>query len=1244
MPERTELERLAESHARRAQPSQAGPNAATPTVAVRHGAPSRAFGPAAVLAMQRHAGNRAVVARLRRSGEDAESTVAGSEAQGGTMGEMAGDAMAGDKMAGTGAAAMVEAAAGGEDGGGAGSAVGDEVASGRTRLSGSGARGEQASGAAAAAMAGSSQGASARAGEQAFSTSGASAGGAAQAASMAEASAGSAVSGAASGAMTEHGGAAQDGSLAGGAAMGGETAAGSAVSGAASGAMTEHVGAQGAASVAQGAGTEHGGAAQGGETIAGSAGSGAAQGGEKAVGSAASGGGAGAMTDHVGAQGAESAAAAAVGGEAPSATGAETAGHPAAGSRSGGAGAHAEGRTGGGAGAGGAGAAQAGPAEDAAGGGGMGGGGGPASTEEVDELPEPGPISMAPVAALGQPPELSTEAPIEEPGEITAPEAPALEGQVSGIEGAVGSGGGGVLDEIVDRALGFFRPVTSRISTGLRNAASGVVTRIGNIATSAWTAARGLMTSVVNGFRSLAGGILGEIRSHLGDLQAGVRGIVGQVFGAVRGVMGRIGGAIRSAVSGILSGRPVMATLLAPFKAVFDGMFGAITGRIRAIVDRIRGVVNGALDRLVSGAAALAQRAQAGISALGASIASGLDWLQQESERLLGWINELVGELPGLLRDAISGIVDRVLGFIRRILASVFNAARGFINTAVSAVNGLVGQASNLVTHAVNGLRSLVTNAVTAVENGVQAIGGVMSRAGQWLYQKAAAGLSRAVKAVFGPIAERMQKRVLAMIGPAVGQAIEQAKLMFPNGLPAPEEIASTVTKAAREEASADASAIVAGLTNPEGDHLAYGVTLGGSVGGGVGVGGAIGATLDVVLDYRRNDIGFFISPQVGGQVNVGDVSGTGNLSAVAGWGTVGNFGDQGQDVLGAYGGFFTNATYGAQAGLAVEGGVGVSTGGSFYHGGATTGIPIVSFTPLGADSHPIPGTGTPGTTTPGTPDRPGTLALGEVRFPRQVAEAPAAPGGQAAIDHAADLALAYPGGHPGGQVTGIDVLGGASRVFAQPGAGRTREEANRALAERRAQGTAELLRVKLPGITVLARGNGDAVAAAAGKPETDASPEDQRASMVAATKEQGTPGTSTPGIPPTQAPNQHTFSTLQLPNPFQAKQAWGWDTTVGVTGYAGAGAKAGVYGGAGISYSIPLGKTHFDADTMRAIRLNVGFLKLVADIASMSPLGFIRDALGLAAMSSEARSVETEIINAITSWAIDLPPGAAVA
>ncbi len=298
---------------------------------------------------------------------------------------------------------------------------------------------------------------------------------------------------------------------------------------------------------------------------------------------------------------------------------------------------------------------------------------------------------------------------------------------------------------------------------------------------------------------------------------------------------------------------------------------------------------------------------------------------------------------------------------------------------------------------------------------------------------------------------------------------------------------------------------------------------------------------------------------------------------------------------------------------------------------------------PIGADRHPVPGTGTPGTTTPGTPDTPGTMALGEVDFPRQVSDVASAPGGAAAIDNAANLVRDYPTSHPSGEVKSVDVLGEASRVWRRPRAGRTRADENASLAENRAQNVAAALQ---PEVTVKVRphGNGDLRAAGVGKPETDASPEDQRASMVASTLEHGTPGTTTPGTPPTMAPDQFTVRYGAIPFPLQSKQAWGWDTTVGLAGYGGEGAKAGFYGGMGVSYSLPIGKARLTPDTMKAIRITLGFMKLAGDVMTISPLGFIRDALGLAAMSSEARSVEDEVIRAIESWVLELPPGSALA
>jgi len=753
--------------------------------------------------------------------------------------------------------------------------------------------------------------------------------------------------------------------------------------------------------------------------------------------------------------------------------------------------------------------------------------------------------------------------------------------------------------------------------------------------------ARNLVSRVVAGFRSLAEGILGEIRTHLDDLRAGVSGIVREVFAAVRGAMSRLGGAIRGAISDILAGRPVMDTLMAPFRALFGGLFGGIGGRIQAIVERVKGVVDGAIGRLLTGATELATAVQSGVEALGAMIESGIDWIATESSRLLAWVSDLINELPGLLRDAISGIVDRVLGLIRRVLNSVLNAARAFVRRAVAAVTSFASGLTAFVQRAIDGVRGMINRAVDFVATGARAIASAVGRAKDWVLGRIAAGVSRILKGVLGPIAERLQQRVLALIGPAVGDAIRQAQLLFPNGMPAPTEIAAATTQAATQAASEGASGILQGLTNPEGDHLSLGISVGGSVGAAVGVGGSVSLTFDVVMDYRRNDIGFFVSPAAGGQVNLGEVGGTGNVSGVGSWGTVASFGDPNADVLGAYGGTFTNATYGVQAGLAVEGGLGVSTGGSFYRGGATqASIPLFSYTPLGADSHPVPGTGTAAQTTAATPDRPGTLPLGEVHFPRQVADVSAAPGSDAAIDAAVRAVSDYPTTHPTGQANGVDVLGEASRVWRNPGPGETRAQANANLATRRAESVAGALRSRLPGVPVTPHGNADHRAEAAGKPETDATPADQRASMVAKTTERGTPETTTPGTPPQQAPNQHDVN-LALPNPFQARQAWGWDTNLGVTGYAGAEAKLGAYGGLGVSYSFPLGKTHLSADTMQAIRISVGFLKLTADAMTISPLGFIRDVLGLIAMSSEARGVESELANAVTSWAIETPAGA---
>jgi hypothetical protein len=280
-------------------------------------------------------------------------------------------------------------------------------------------------------------------------------------------------------------------------------------------------------------------------------------------------------------------------------------------------------------------------------------------------------------------------------------------------------------------------------------------------------------------------------------------------------------------------------------------------------------------------------------------------------------------------------------------------------------------------------------------------------------------------------------------------------------------------------------------------------------------------------------------------------------------------------------------------------------------------------------------------------------VPLGDALFPTQGDDPSSAAG---AISAAAAQAHTI----PPEQLVRIEVLGHTSRGWRHIPAGMTREQANQALSERRGQHVAQHLQPLVDPTGVVGAGAGDADAAAAGKSEGDLSPSDQRASMAAVKQEAGsgggttttpgtpgststtpgTPGTTTttpgtPGTPDHQEPNQVHLGSL--PNPFTSKRtAWGWDTTVSGSIIGGEAGAAGVYLGAGISYSIPLGKTHLSAETMRTIRTAVGFFKLIGDFMTISPLGFIRDLYGMG--QPVAADAAPAIGGAATSFSMPAP------
>ena len=611
---------------------------------------------------------------------------------------------------------------------------------------------------------------------------------------------------------------------------------------------------------------------------------------------------------------------------------------------------------------------------------------------------------------------------------------------------------------------------------------------------------------------------------------------------------------------------------------------------------------------------------------------------------LVGRASAVAAEIPAVLRGAVTWLVDRLVNAVRRAIRAVEAAINRIIGRITSRLAAWIQRKASQISGAIEWVRSFVTSIVSTVGNLVRAGLQRLAAFRTWLMNAASAAIGRVLRGVLEPVQRALMSLVLRLIGPQLAQAIATARTLFPNGLPAPPAVGEALAQAAGSVGGRDEGSVLAGLMHPEGDHLSFTFSLSGDTSAVAGLSGGLSASLEVVMDYRRNDIGFFVSPGASAQVNIGDIGETGAASGSASWGTVGSFGDENKDVLQGWGGWFTNASYGVQAGLAVEGGAAVASGGTVSVGGSTDFGTIGSYVPIGADQHPVPGAVTPGGLVPGTPTGHDVLALGEVLFPRQSADVGASPGGPAAIEGAARTANAYPATHAGWQVLSIEVLGEASRVWMRPRPGETRASANQQLAERRANAVKARLEPLVPGTSVGAVGNGDGRAASQGKDERDASPEDQRASMTAALFNPGTSDHRDPDtVGPTTTGPQPFDVNLGVPNPFAAgRSAWGWDTTLGASGLVGGGGKAGVYGGLGVSYSFPVGKAHFSPTTMAIVRTVFGLQKVIGDVMTLSVLGAIRDAIG---MGWGVEALVTSVFSdAIGDWTIPMPPGVAVA
>ena len=884
------------------------------------------------------------------------------------------------------------------------------------------------------------------------------------------------------------------------------------------------------------------------------------------------------------------------------------------------------------------------------GGGGIDPSGPPNLGELIPAFPDPPAPILGPLSQLiqGVMPELAPP-PQPQHGPPPAPGAPTgMEQETQGIAGAARGGSGGVLDTILNAAMSLFQGIIGNITGSARGSAGEAGTHAGTAAGGAASHAGTEGQGAAGEAHAATSSGTTEAKGHLDQFHQETHRDVGQAVGQAKQAPQHAAGQMPGIIQQILAGAPVFPSILGPFGPIFQTLLsGNLAQKIRSGIEKAERLVNAVLDRIEKAVSAVTKKIEAALTAVTQTIERAMAAVANLLAGMARTANGFISSLPSWARPPLGVVISGVLAAVARAADRIRERARRFLDAALEKARGFLRTVTDTVMRLAEAARTQITRAFAAVRRLAEAAISAIGRLTAWFIDKVKALISRALKAILQPIYQRVYDNLMKIIGPAVQGAITQARLMFPNGMPAPPQVAAAAVQAAQQAGPSILQQIQQGLLNPEGDHFSVGVQFGGDVVAGIGLAGGGGGTLEVVLDYRRNDVGFFIGPSGGAQLNFGpSIGATGNVSGIGSWGTVGSFGDPNQDVLQSWSGWFSNVSYGATAGLAAEGGLAVSTGGSFYRGGSVELNPplvIFSYTPLGAGSHTVPGAQQPDRNVPGTPESTRTIDLGEVRFARGQDEPGAQPGGSAAIDHAAESVHTAP--TDGGGINGVHVVGESSRRFLHPHGGATPEAENNALATSRANKVAAALRGRLgPTPPVEGHGAGARRAEADGKPADDGSPEYQRAVMFADVTVPGTPGHTEPGGtgPSHQEPNKHDV-TVSAPNPFTSQRtAWGWDTTVGVSGLAGAKEEVAGYVGAGISYSFPIGKTHLAHDTMEAIRINFGIAKIMMDIMSLSPLGLLRDAVALFRVQA-APDAQTQMTHAATDWSLPAPPGVGV-
>lgn len=805
------------------------------------------------------------------------------------------------------------------------------------------------------------------------------------------------------------------------------------------------------------------------------------------------------------------------------------------------------------------------------------------------------------IGQVGQAPGHPAAPQVPAPGTPPAPhQATGIEQTAHGIEGAAQGGGGGLLDMLIQGAMSLLQGIVGGVAGTARSTAGTVGSRASGDAERMHSTAASEGQAAHTQTHSEATSTTAESKAHVGHAHEEAKLAVGAATTQAKSAPAQVAGTMAELVLRVLAGAPAIATFASPFTRLFGQVIGRLPALLTGALSRAQAFIDQRLNRLTATINAVSQGLIAVITRVAAVARGAMDWIAQQLTALRTAATRGLSGLPSIVRGALQPLVDAVLGAVTRAVQGMLTITRLVVESTLASARFWLQITARMLTAAIAIVRRMVDAMLASLRRTIQAAVAALAALRRFLINAAMAFISRALRFVIEPIYRRAYQHLMELIGPELKKAIEQAKLMFPNGMPPPPQIQAAVAQASTA-ASSSLDNIKKGLLSPEGDHLSIGVQFGGSAGAAVGVSGGVGGSLEVVLDYRRNDIGFFISPAAGGQVNLGDLGATGNVTGMGGWGTVGSFGDPNKDVIESWSGLFINASAGVQAGIADGVGLTVASGGQVYRGVPDRPKPI-----------------------PGKPASSDVTEVGEVRFRTQKSDAEAEPNGASSMDAAVTVIRDIPKKQAGATITHVGVEGQASRIWLHPRQGKSREAENLDLADARANSVKAGLTGRLGGTpTVTGKGTGDKKAKADGLPETDHSPQYRRAVIRALVE--------TPATPETMPDD--------LPYPFSGRTAWGWDTTASVAGHGGAKAGAGVYGGAGVSYSIPLGKTHFSADTMNMIRIQVGINKILADMITASPLSLIRDVWALW-HGKVAPDTKPAMTNAVNKWTVPMPTG----